>query len=207
MQYSHSLAMIVDFMQSAMGRDFKIEGAVAHETEIDDALALRFGFIGDDSFENHGRLEFFCTALNRAAKTVNEAEDSTVIEFDGEHGALFTRSIDYFITLLEVMAEQQNLDWDDVATLAATPLDAAGRKQAETTLRQDPDVLLRLSRNFNGYVSRDALYTAILRETDTPAPVTTPGLYTLDDLRGALRAEAVVEGRARSGAAATFWYH
>ena len=59
---------------------------------------------------------------------------------------------------------------------------------------------LRLENNFNGYSNRDDLYRAVLREGS-------PGLYTLGDLRGALRAEAIVEGRARSGPAPTFWYH
>lgn len=201
MQYSQSLAMIVDFIESAMNRDFKIDGAVAQEAEIDNAVAVRFGFAGDDNFDNRSHLEFFCNAVERAAATVNQnEEDGAVISFDREEGALFSRDSAYFVALLEVLSVQQNLNWVGAEQTPQTPLTSAFRKQAEQTLRNQPDVLLRLENNFNGYSNRDDLYRALLREGS-------PGLYTLGDLRGALRAEAIVEGRARSGPAPTFWYH
>lgn len=195
--------MIANFIESAMTRDFQIDGGIAQEAEIDNALALRFGFMGEDNFDNQGRLEFFCNAVERAAKTLNtaEGEDGAVVDFDRDHGTLFARNAENFIALLEILSVQQNLDWTKPQEAPQTPLSAAFRARAEQALKNDPDVLLRLENNVNGYITRDALYTAVLRDAGVP------GLYTLGDLRGALRAEEIVDGRARSNNAPAFWYH
>jgi|GEM_PF-6089908 hypothetical protein len=200
MQYSQSLTMIVDFIENAMTHDFKIEGGVAREAEIADAYALRFGFMGEDDFSNRSRLEFFCNAVERAAVTLNQSDDGVVIDFDREQGALFTRKPENFLALLDVMSAQQNLDWSGGSETPATPLSAAFREQAEIVLQTDPEALLRLENNTGGYSNRDALYAALLRDSPT-------GLYTLNDIRGAFRAEAIVEGQRHDKRTPAFWYH
>lgn len=204
MEYSQTLAMITDFIEAAMTRDFKIDGGVAREIEADNALVLRFGFVGKDDFANRGKLEFFCNAVERAAQTLSttmaQNEEDAAIGFDREQGALYARDAESFIDLLEALSVQQNLAWAAPATHSDQPLSTAFRQRAERALQNDPEVLLRLESSFNGYSSRDELYAAILREGS-------PGLYTLRDLRGALRSEAVIEGRARLHQAPGFWYH
>lgn len=203
MKFSQPLSMVIDFLESAMEHDFGIEGPVAREVDISGAFALRFGFLGDEGFDNRSYLDFFCGALERAAQTLNAAHskktgDETLIRFDHAAGMVVTQEVENFLPLLETLVEQQGLDRKSPA--AASLLNTAFRETAQSHLDRDPKILLHLVNGPRGYAGRDALYAEILGGGQ-------PGRFSLDDIRGALRAEDIVRRQAVSTNAPTFWYH